>query len=296
MINNETPIVRISGLCKKFSKVIALDQASMEIYTGGITGLLGANGAGKSTLLRHIIGLYIPDSGQCTTFGCEAAKLGPKELCRIGYVHQEGELLDWMKAKQLIRYVAAYYPNWNRELEERYIDKFEVATNARVGAMSPGEKQKLAILLAVGFEPELLILDEPASALDPVARANFLNLLLEIIQDQSRTIIISSHILSDVEKIMNRTIIMKKGRIICDSGFDELLEKYCRVCINAAGGKLPESMPFKNIINSQQCDDQIILTIRETQKETIEQLAEALKCEIEIQPLSLDEIYRIEVS
>ncbi|MBN2182196.1 MAG: ABC transporter ATP-binding protein [Sedimentisphaerales bacterium] len=295
-MNSDKPIVQIRGLCKKFSKVIALDKADLDIYPGCIVGLLGANGAGKSTLLRHIIGLYLPDSGQCSTFDCEAEKLGPRELGRIGYVHQEGELLEWMKVRQLIRYVAAYYPNWNMELEQRYIAEFDISINSRVGKLSPGERQKLAILLAIGFDPELLILDEPASALDPVARANFLNLMLEIIQDETRAIIISSHILSDVEKIMNRTVIMKKGRIICDSDFDELLEKYCRIRISIGGGKLPENLPFTDIINSQQGDGQVIFTIRNTPKETIEQLAEKLKCEIEIQPLPFEEIYRIEVS
>jgi ABC-2 type transport system ATP-binding protein len=108
------PIVQMNGLSKRFGKIQALDGMDLDIYPGRIIGLLGANGAGKSTLLRHIIGLYLPNIGQCTTFGCDAAKLGPEELGRIGYVHQEGELLDWMKAGQLIRYVSAYYPNWNR--------------------------------------------------------------------------------------------------------------------------------------------------------------------------------------
>ncbi len=295
-MNSEEPIIRIGGLCKKFGKTIALEQVSIEVFAGGITGLLGANGAGKSTLLRHIIGLYLPDSGRCETFGCEAAKLGPQELARIGYVHQEGELLDWMKVSQLIRYVAAYYPGWDSELEGRYITEFDVSTDARVGSLSPGERQKLAILLAIGFKPELLILDEPASALDPIARANFLNLLLELIQDEKRTIIISSHILSDIEKVMDRTVIMKKGKILCDSGFDDLLEKYCRVRINAVNGKLPAQLPFANIIQSQRNDGQAILTICDTPRETIERQGESLKCDIDIQPLSLEEIYRIVVS
>ncbi|MHC4744059.1 MAG: ATP-binding cassette domain-containing protein, partial [Planctomycetota bacterium] len=162
------PIVQMQGVSKRFGKIQALDGVGLDIYPGRIIGLLGANGAGKSTLLRHIIGLYLPNTGGCTTFGCEAGKLGPEELGRIGYVHQEGELLDWMKAGQLIRYVSAYYPNWNRELEEKYVADYEISTDARVGSLSPGQRQKLAILLAIGFEPELLILDEPAAALDPV--------------------------------------------------------------------------------------------------------------------------------
>ena len=292
-MNSEEPIIQIRNLCKRFGKTTALDQVDLEVFAGSIIGLLGANGAGKSTLLRHIIGLYLPDEGHVVTFGRDAAKLGPGELARIGYVHQEGELLDWMKVGQILCYVAAYYPNWNSDLESRYIAEFEISTEARVGSLSPGERQKLAILLAIGFEPELLILDEPASALDPIARANFLDLLLELIQGEKRTIIISSHILSDVEKVMDRTVIMKHGRVLCDSGFDDLLEKYCRVHINAVSGKLPAQLPFDNIIKSQRNDGQAILTIHDTPREVLERQGESLKCKIEVQPLSLEEIYRI---
>ncbi|MHC4282973.1 MAG: ATP-binding cassette domain-containing protein [Planctomycetota bacterium] len=101
-MNNEEPIVRMRKVSKRFGKIKALDEIDLEIHSGRIIGLLGANGAGKSTLLRHIIGLYLEDDGQCVTFGCKAGKLGPEELGRIGYVHQEGELLDWMTVEQLI--------------------------------------------------------------------------------------------------------------------------------------------------------------------------------------------------
>ncbi|MGB2808660.1 MAG: ABC transporter ATP-binding protein, partial [Sedimentisphaerales bacterium] len=232
-MNNEKPIVEMHKVCKRFGNIKALDDIDLQIYPGRIIGLLGANGAGKSTLLRNIIGLYLEDEGECVTFGSDAKKLGPKELARIGYVHQEGELLDWMTVRQLIRYVSAYYQSWNRELEEKYIEDFEISTKVRVGSLSPGQRQRLAILLAIGFEPELLILDEPAAALDPLARAQFLDLLLQIIQTENRTIIISSHILSDVEKVVDHAVIMKEGRILLDSSFDELRERFSRVRISA---------------------------------------------------------------
>ena len=197
-MNESEATVEIKCLTKRFKKKTALDAVNWNVMPGRIIGLLGSNGAGKSTLIRHIIGLYLPSAGTCNTFGCEAAKLGPEQLARIGYVHQEGELLDWMTAGQLIRYVAAYYPQWNKDLEERYIEDFEIDLKDRVVSLSPGQRQKLAILLAIGHEPELLILDEPASALDPLARAQFLDWLLQIIQQKGRTILISSHILSDV--------------------------------------------------------------------------------------------------
>ena len=295
-MNSENPIVQIHNICKRFGKTKALDEIDLQIYPRRIIGLLGANGAGKSTLLRHIIGLYLADEGQCITFGCDAAKLGPKELGRIGYVHQEGELLEWMTVKQLIRYVSTYYPNWNHQLEEKYIADYDISTTARVGSLSPGQRQKLAILLAIGFEPELLILDEPASTLDPIARSQFLDLLLQIIQDENRTIIISSHILSDVEKVIDHTVIMKQGRILLDCGFDQSRERFSRVRLSALSGELPAELPFANVLNCRRSNGQAILTVQDSSEEQIEQAAQGLNCKIEIQTLPLEDIYKIVVS
>ncbi len=295
-MNNEEPIIQMRKVCKRFGKIKALENINLQIQPNRIIGLLGANGAGKSTLLRHIIGLYLEDEGECITFGREAKKLGPEELGRIGYVHQEGELLDWMTVRQLIRYVSTYYPNWNRELEEKYIKDFEISTKARVGSLSPGQRQRLAILLAIGFEPELLILDEPAAALDPVARAQFLDLLLQIIQTENRTIIISSHILSDVEKVIDHAVIMKKGRILLDCSFDELRERFSLVRISALGKELPAELPFQNVLHCKRSDGQAILTVLDCPREKLQEQAKSLDCWIEIETLPLEEIYKIVVS
>ena len=295
-MNNGNPIVLMSDVKKMFGKVRALDGVSLEISPGKIIGLLGANGSGKSTLLRHIIGLYLANSGECVTFGKDAAKLTPAELGRIGYVHQEGELIDWMKAKQLIRYVSAYYDNWNHELEERYIADFEIDRKARVGTLSPGQRQKLAILLAIGFEPDLLILDEPASALDPIARGRFLDLLLGIIQDKSRTVIISSHILSDVEKVIDHAVIMREGKILCDRSFDGLREGFSRFTLTSLDGGLPADLPFENVIDCEREPTQAVLTVRDCADEELENRAKGINCEIDIRPLPLEDIYKIIVS
>ncbi len=290
------PMVTIRGLSKRFGKVQALDAVDLDIERGRIIGLLGANGAGKSTLLRHIIGLYLPDRGRCTTLGCDAAKLSPAELARIGYVHQEGELIDWMTAAQLLRYVSVYYPTWNKALEERLVKEYEIVPKARVGSLSPGQRQRLAILIAVCFEPELLILDEPAAALDPVARAQFLDLLLQLFQDQNRTIVISSHILSDVEKVIDHAVIMKAGRIIADAGFDELREKYCRVRLTALTGPLPLTLDFANVVECRRNESEATLTVRDLTPEQIEAAAAKLNCQADVQPLPLEDIYRIVVA
>lgn len=295
-MSDNNVMVQIRGLSKRFGKVRALDRVDLDIARGRIVGLLGANGAGKSTLLRHIIGLYLPDSGTCTTLGCEAGKLTPAHLARIGYVHQEGELIDWMTASQLLRYVSVYYPNWNKDLEQRLVDEYEISLKARVGSLSPGQRQRLAIMIAVCFEPELLILDEPAAALDPLARAQFLDLLLHLIQDQNRTIVISSHILSDVEKVIDHAVIMKAGRVIADASFDALREKYSRVRLTSLAGPLPEPLDFANVLECRRNQSEATLTVADLTPDQIEAAATQINCQADIQPLPLEDIYRVVVA
>ena len=294
-MSSDNPIIEMTKVSKSFGRTKALDEVDFAVHPGRIIGLLGANGAGKSTLLRTIIGLYLPDKGRVVTFGCTAKDLRPQELARIGYVHQEGELLDWMTVGQLVRYVSAYYPTWNKDLEQKYFTDFEIDVKARVGSLSPGERQKVAILIAIGFEPELLILDEPASALDPIARARFLDLLLELIQTEGRTIIISSHILSDVEKVIDHVVIMDHGRIIRDGSFDDLREEFCRVRVTTLHGPLPAQLPFAGVLHCQRNDTEALLTVRNQSPDGIEQQARSINCEAAVQSLSLEDIYRLVV-
>lgn len=292
---NEKPIISVENLIKQFGSVRAINNLSLDIYPGQIFGLMGANGGGKSTLIRHWIGLYLPDDGKCTTFGVEAKKLGPQELARIGYVHQEGKLIDWMSVAKLIRYVAAYYPTWNKDIEARYLEEFELDPKARVGKLSPGQRQMLAVLLAIGFEPELLILDEPAAAMDPLARHKFLELLMEIIQVEGRTIIISSHILTDIEKVIDHALIMNKGKMLCDTPIDDLREQYIRLRLTSLNGAIPEKLPFENILKIEQSGSKAIVTLSDNNKsrEELEGMADSIHCQMEPLPLPLEDIYQL---
>ncbi|MBU4316352.1 MAG: ABC transporter ATP-binding protein [Proteobacteria bacterium] len=292
-MNHVDPVVEIKGLTKRFGRKAAITSITMEILPGRIIGLLGPNGCGKSTLIRHMIGLYLASEGSCVTLGCNAANLGAKEFSRIGYVHQEGKLLDWMTVKQQIRYVGAYYPCWNKDLEERFVEDFEISLKDRVGALSPGQRQKLAILLAIGHEPDLLILDEPAGALDPIARSQFLDLLLKLIQKEGRTILISSHILSDAEKVIDHVIMMKQGNIIEDRSFDDLQERYLRIRLTTLGPPLPETLGFENTLSCIRNNGQAVLTLEEPDFEKIKSRAERLKCRMDTQRIPLEDLYKI---
>ena len=243
----------VKNLTKTFGDVTALDNVSASVPGPAVVGLIGRNGSGKTTLLRHVIGLYLPTSGQCTTFGCPSDKLGSDELSRIGVVHQENRFLEWMKVEQQLRYVSSFYKRWDRDLEERLIDELELEPSARVGTLSPGNAQKLGIILAVCHRPDLLILDEPISGLDPITREQFLRFLLELLHQDANTIVISSHVLHDVEKVINRVICLDKGRIKADASLDDLQERFAEWRVTVKAGRLPTRFE-EDFIVSQEVD------------------------------------------
>lgn len=288
---NTQPVVKIERLRKQFGMTTVLVDVSLEIRAGSIVGLVGANGAGKSTLIRHMVGLYLPASGSCTTLGCDAAKLGPQQLARIGYVHQEGRLIDWMTVGQMVRYVACYYPSWSKEVEKSYLSEFKLDEAAIVGDLSPGQRQMLAILLAIGHQPDLLLLDEPAAALDPLARRHFLDLLLGIIQDPQRTILISSHILSDVEKVIDHIIILDQGRICRDVDLDELQQEFTKLRITAMRGGLPDPLPLQDVLSCQRNGSEALVVVKTRRDQEPDKVAREMEGTVDVLPLSLEELY-----
>lgn len=229
----------VKKLTKKFGEVTALDGVSLSIPEGSVVGLIGRNGGGKTTLVRCLIGLYLPTSGECRTLGCPGDRLGPDELSRIGVVHQENPLLDWMTVKQHLRYVASFYRTWDQDREARLLHELELEPKARVGTLSTGNAQKLGILLAVCHRPALLLLDEPVSALDPIAREAFFRFLLELLQEDGSTILISSHVLRDIERVVNHVVCLDRGRVKVNASLDALQERFSEWRVTTLAGTLP---------------------------------------------------------
>ena len=226
---SEQPVVRLRGVSKRFGTTLALNDVSLDIMPGTIVGVLGPNGSGKTTLMGHLPGLLLPTAGTVETFGTPAARLDDAQLGRIGYVSQEPRLMDWLTVAELTDFVRAGRPSWDDALATRLLKDFGLDPDKSVSALSPGLRQRLAILLAVAPRPDLLLLDEPAASLDPVARHDFLQLVMELIQDGDRTILISSHVLSDVEKVVDTVLVINNGQLHCHQPLDELRETYHRV-------------------------------------------------------------------
>lgn len=219
-------VFELENVTKRFDRVVALDSVSLAVPRRSIIGLLGKNGSGKTTLLRHVTGLHLPTSGKCVTFGCATNLLGPAEFARLGMVSQRDYFVDWMSIRQLLRYVASFYPVWDRDLEKNLVDALDLEPGATVGTLSPGNAQKLALVLATCHHPELLLLDEPLSDMDPIARGQVVQMLLDRFNDDALTMVISSHMLQDIERIVERIVCLHHGRVVADAPMGELQERF----------------------------------------------------------------------
>lgn len=221
--------ISTQALTKKFSGQTVLDNIDAEVRPGDIVGLLGANGAGKTTLLEVLTGLSPPTSGSARLFDTEAMDASAATKRRLGFVPQTDELITDMRASEYLDLIASFYPTWDRALVSNLVSTWNLDPAKTIGKLSVGQRQKLAIITALAHKPELLILDEPVASLDPVARRQFLQQLVDLGADDRRAVIFSSHIVSDVERLANVVWILKDGRLFWQGELDALKESVVRV-------------------------------------------------------------------
>jgi ABC-2 type transport system ATP-binding protein len=205
--------LRIEGLRKTFGQQTVLDYLDWSLPAGRVIGLLGRNGAGKSTLIRCALGLSPIDAGSVHLFGEPVAQLSGATLHRIGYVPQSFDLFPWMKVRQYLNFHAAFYAQWNGELADGLLGRWEVDAAKKIGALSQGQRQKLAIIRAIAPDPDLLLLDEPVASLDPQTRRLFLEELIRITRRPGKTVVFSTHITTDLERADAEIALLKSGRI-----------------------------------------------------------------------------------
>ena len=285
-------VFETNGLTKRFDTVTALDRVDLRVRRPTIVGLLGRNGSGKTTLIQHLMGLHLPGEGSVTTLGRSSAELGHDELIHIGYVPQEIQLLDWMTVEQHLRYVSCFYPKWDREREQRLLEELELDASKPVGALSTGNLQKLAIILAVCHHPQFLVLDEPVSDLDPIVRGKLLEFLLELLREDEATILVSSHVLRDVEKIVDWVICLDEGRVVTDAALDELKELYSEWRVVSTNGELPERFSEPFVITQEVSGREACLLVKQGTPE-IDAFRTAHGVEITERPLNLEEMFPV---
>jgi ABC-2 type transport system ATP-binding protein len=288
-----SPVVHIENLHKQFGEKPAkevLRGVELALESGTVLGLLGQNGSGKSTLLKCSLGLLKATAGSVTVLGDDAWNLSAETKARLGYVPQEAVSYPWMRVRQAIAYTAAFYPRWNQPLVDELCRRWRLPLEDRVGPLSVGQLQTLAIVLALGHEPELLILDEPVASLDPTARREFLRTLLEIIDDPRRTILFSTHITSDLERVASRVAILRDGRITFHGELDELKDRVKRLRITASH-TLPPSFAVPGALRCDIAGATAMVSVDDFDEELVHELRQTWQAEVAVQDLNLEEIF-----
>jgi ABC-2 type transport system ATP-binding protein len=283
------------GFChavhKSFGSHQVLKGVDFEIPAGAVVGLIGTNGAGKSTLIHCLMGLLKADSGQVSLLGEDAWNLSIAAKSKLGFVPQTVQLYPWMTVQQIVQYTAAFYKTWDHAWVDQLLKSWSLPLDRKVGPLSQGQLQKLAIILAIGHRPQLLVLDEPVASLDPLARREFLRTLLQLVSDQEeRTILFSTHITSDLERVASHLAILKDGNVVMFDELDRVKENVKRI-------RLVAESPWQNpvqeagIIHGIYEDKIARLTVSNVSKLDLADWGNKYQAEVIVEDLSLEEIF-----
>ena len=226
-----TAVVEVHGVTRIFERKAALVDLSLTVPQGVVFGLIGGNGAGKTTLIRHILGLLQAKTGSVRVFGLDPVEAPVEVLGRIGYLSENRDLPEWMRVGELMRYTQAFFPRWDAAYAETLRQDFDLAIDARIKTLSRGQRARAGLLVAVAHRPDLLILDEPSSGLDPVVRRDILGAIIRATADEGRTVLFSSHLLDEVERVADRVAMIHEGRIVLTATMDEIKDTHRRVTL-----------------------------------------------------------------
>ncbi len=285
-----TDVIRTFRLTKHYGTRRVVDCLNLRVQRGQVYGFLGRNGAGKSTTIKMLMGMVQPDSGEAELLGEKVSTMSPKTRERIAYIAEGHPLYNWMTVGEAVRFTRAFYSNWNHTLVEQILDHFELSRKQKLRRLSNGQRAQVSLALAVAPEPALLVLDDPTLGLDTVVRRDFLESLIQIIHRKGRTILFSSHILGDVERVADRIGIMVDGVLRVDCPTDHFRESVKKLVLDFPG-PAPEAVDCPGLVNSWNLGSQLELILvgyDEAQRTAVEALQPR---SIEIIDLNLEEAF-----
>ena len=286
----EAPVIEIRHLSRRFGTSDALSDVNLTIPRGVVFGLVGTNGAGKTTLIRHAMGLLRPQRGSVSVFGLDPVSNPTAVLSRVGYLSELNELPEWMRVEELIRFTRSFYPNWDESYARSLQQMFELDPSKQIQQLSKGQRARVGLLLALAYRAELLVLDEPSSGLDPLVRRDILRAVIETIVQEGRTVLFSSHLLDEVERVADHVAIIESGRIIQNEPLDQLKSRYHRLVLHFDYA-LATPPPMEGFFNWQGGDRNWTAYFRGDADEAA-RLADALNAQlVDLATPSLNEIF-----
>jgi ABC-2 type transport system ATP-binding protein len=281
-------VISTRNLTRYFGRKCAADRVNLSVPRGSVFALMGRNGSGKTTILRMLLGLLAPTRGQSSVLGCDSAHLTADVRARIGYLTEGHFVYGWMRVRECAAFQSGCFPRWNRKVFDAVIDYFGLDAHAKAGTLSRGERAGLCLALTLAPEPELLVLDDPALGLDPVARRALVEAMLAVTANKDRTILFSSHLLDDVERVADQIAILDHSVLRVHCPVDEFRERVGRWVL--AFDRLPPVLPaIPGLIHSRIVERDLHLTIVNPDERTENQLRSTGAASVTRAPLTLDQ-------
>ncbi len=286
-------VIEIDDLRKSFGSHPALDGLDLRVPAGSVFGFLGRNGAGKTTTIKHLLGLIKVDGGSARIFGQTVTGPGASVRIRrrIGFVTEEKDLYPYMTVEGMIRFTRPFYPGWRRDLEQRYLDLFDLPCSKSIAQLSKGMRSKLMMLLAISHGAELLILDEPMDGVDPAVAEQLLRELVAIAADQGTTIFFSSHQLPDVEQIADHVAIIDGGKTLVCEQLDDLKAHYQRLTVVCSDEPPSEIDRFDGVESVRRNGRMLSILVSRNADSIAARLRQSTGTAVENFPVTLKEIF-----
>lgn len=291
-MGNSDVVIRLEKVSKSYGDKQVLKNIDLTINKGTIMGLVGKNGAGKTTMIKALLGLLKLDSGKASLFGEDSWDLPGEIKQKIGYVPQSVNGFDgWMTIDALLEYTRVFYDKWNKIKVDQLLKDWGIDPKARFRTLSEGEKQKVAIIMAMGHEPELYIFDDPVASLDPVARRTFIKELIDLNLDSGSTMLFSTHITSDLERIAADVALLKDNEIKYVGDLSALKEKVVKLHIQSERELKQDDLSFENILSSNISGMRATVAVDGINREEINSFERKLSAKITVEQMNLEDIF-----
>ena len=288
--NGNDNVIETRGLTRYFGKRCVVDSLDLAVPRGCVFGFLGRNGAGKSTTIRMLLGLLAPTRGSASILGCDSRALAPAVRARIGYLAEGHHAYGWMSVAECGQFQSAFHPRWNDRVFQSVLSHFNLKPAAPAGDLSRGERAGLCLALTLAPQPELLILDDPALGLDPVARRGLLQSMIYLTRKADQTVFFSSHLLSDVERVADRIAVLDGSRLRADCSLETFRDRV-RQFVLLFPGTPPPLPPLPGLLQTFRAGREVTVTLASCDADTERRLAALGAVRVTPIPLGLEDAF-----
>jgi ABC-2 type transport system ATP-binding protein len=288
-IEHRDPVIQCRGLTRYFGRKCAVDSLSFSVPRGSVFAFIGRNGSGKTTTIRMILGLLEPTRGAATILGCDSSALASEVRARIGYMAEGHPVYGWMRVGQCAGFQSGFYSHWNRDIFAAVIDHFAIDPATKAGDLSHGQRAGLHLAMTLAIEPELLVLDDPATGLDPSARRSLLEAMIYFTRSRERTIFFSSHLLDDVERVADHIAVLDDSVLRTCCSVETFLDHVRQFSLRFTAQPPRELPAIPGLLRMARAENQLSLIVANPDDQTQRQLQAMGALAVDEQPLGLED-------